>query len=526
MNPRPPLLRPAWLLAGTVLSLFAMQAAWDIALLAWVHPVLLLRFARTGRPLPALLGVLGSTTAATLVWLALADLLSPSLILLALPLALAGALPFALDRLLTPRLGEHRPWRASLVFPLATVAVEFAVSVGTPFGTVHGVLGATQASNLPLVQVASVTGVFGVSFLVAWAASAAVLLWERGLSDRAARSVAAGAVGTVVLVATVGGARLVFAPPSSDTVRIAGVTASEDAWEEVVPTFREYDSLEAIVAADPEEMRGRFAPVNDDLLAGTEREAVAGAEVVLWPESAAFTLEADKEHLVDRVRAVAEEHGVYVNAGMSVYTEDAPHLRNQMVMVTPEGDVAWTYDKSRPIPVLEPYEAGDGVIPVADTPAGRLATAICYDGDFPALVRQAGAADADVLLVGANTWEGIKEMHARNAVFRAVENGASLFRQASRGRSNATDHQGRTLATTDYFTTGQQTMVAYVPREGVTTLYSRIGDAFAWSCLAALLALAATGRRRHGGRRGPSEAPEDGARDGRGAAPRGTGRSR
>ncbi|XKK40801.1 hypothetical protein HFP72_10075 [Nocardiopsis sp. ARC36] len=60
----------------------------------------------------------------------------------------------------------------------------------------------------------------------------------------------------------------------------------------------------------------------------------------------------------------------------------------------------------------------------------------------------------------------------------------------------------------------------------MTTLYSRIGDAFAWSCLAALLALAATGLRRPAGRRGTSEAPEDGARDGRGAAPRGAGRSR
>jgi len=501
VSPHPPLRRYSWLLAGTVLSLFAMQAAWDVALLAWVYPVLLLRFSRTGRPLPALLGVLGATTAATLVWFALADLLSPPLLLLAVPLALTGALPFALDRLLAPRPGQHRPWRASLVFPLATVAVEFAVATVTPFGTIHGVLGATQASNLPLIQVASVTGVHGVSFLVAWAASAGALLWERGLSDRAVRSVAAGAVGAVALAATAGGARMVFAPPASDTVRIAGVTASLAAWEEIVPTFREYDSLEALVAADPDEMRERFAPVNDELLAGTAREAAAGAEVVLWPESAAFTLEADRDLLVDRVRAVAEEHGVYVNAGMSVYTEEAPHIRNQMVMVTPDGGVAWTYDKSRPIPVLEPYEPGEGVIPVADTPAGRLATAICYDADFPGLLRQAGAADADVLLVAANTWEGIKEMHARNAVFRAVENGSSLFRQASRGRSNATDHQGRTLATTDYFTTEQQTMVAYVPREGVTTVYSRIGDAFAWSCLVGLAVLVPGRWSRPGGQR-------------------------
>ena len=167
-------------------------------------------------------------------------------------------------------------------------------------------------------------------------------------------------------------------------------------------------------------------------------------------------------------------------------------MRNQVMLVAPDGSVEWTYEKSNPIPVLEPYEAGPGVLPTADTPAGRLSTVICYDADFPGLVRQAGAADVDTILISANTWEGIKEMHARNAVFRAVENGASLFRQASRGRANAVDHQGRTLATTDYFTTDQQTLVAYVPTEGVTTVYARIGDTFAWLCVAGLVGLAGT----------------------------------
>lgn len=114
-------------------------------------------------------------------------------------------------------------------------------------------------------------------------------------------------------------------------------------------------------------------------------------------------------------------------------------------------------------------------------------------------MRRAGAADAGILLVGANTWEGIKEMHARNAVFRAVENGSALFRQVSRGRANAVDHQGRVLATTDYFTSEQQAMVAYVPRECVATVYSRIGDTFAWLCAAGLAGLASLVLRRRSG---------------------------
>ncbi|CAL9556711.1 Apolipoprotein N-acyltransferase [Nocardiopsis dassonvillei] len=484
--------------AGTLLSVFAMQAAWDIALLAWLFPVLLLRFTRSVRPLAAFGGALASTTVSTTAWLALADLLSPALLPLGLLLALFHTVPYAVDRLLYQRIGR---W-ASAAFPAAVVAVEFGVASATPFGTIQGVLGATQAENTALIQLASVTGVYGVSFLVAWTASAAALVWERGAGDRPARNAVVAAVAAVAAVTVLGGARLVFTPPAADTVRVAGVSASRAAWEQIRPTFREYDSLEAILAADRAEMRSRFAAVNDDLLASTEREAEAGAEVVVWAESAAFTLEADRDLLVEDIARAARRHGIHVNAGMSVYTEEAPHLRNQMVLVGPDGSVLWTYDKSHPIPVLEPYEPGDGRVPVVDTPAGRLATVICYDGDFPGTVRQAGTAGADILLIGANTWEGIKEMHARNAVFRAVENGVSLVRQASRGRSNAVDPLGRTLATVDYYSTGRQILVADVPRAGTATVYARTGDVFAWLCAAALLPLAAGAavHRRPGGR--------------------------
>ncbi|TDQ52304.1 apolipoprotein N-acyltransferase [Actinorugispora endophytica] len=493
--------RGAWLLAGTALSLFAMQAVWDIALVAWVYPVLLLRFTRTGGTPAAVAGIWASTALAMLCWLHHADLLSAPILVITLPLAAAQAVPFLVDRFAAPRLESRGLLLSALVFPATKAAVEFAVASATPFGTIYGVLGATQHGNLPLIQTASVTGVYGVSFLVAWAASTTALLWDRGLLSRPARTAAACCAGALGLVMLAGGARLAFAPPSAETVRIAGVTTSVPAWEELVPTFREYDSLEKLLDADPELMREEFAAVNGELLANTEREAEAGARIVVWPESAAFTLESGEDRLIADIQDVARRHGVYVDAGMSVYTERAPHIRNMMVMVTPDGEVAWKYDKSRPIPVLEPYDAGPGVLPVEESPFGRLSNVICYDADFPGLLRQGGAAGADIMIVGANTWEGIKEMHARNSVFRAVENGFSVFRQASRGRANAVDHQGRPLATTDYFTTDQQTMVAFVPTRGVTTVYSVVGDLFAWLCVVTvvlLAALCALPRRRGG----------------------------
>ncbi|HLJ33157.1 MAG TPA: hypothetical protein VKU38_05880 [Ktedonobacteraceae bacterium] len=51
------------------------------------------------------------------------------------------------------------------------------------------------------------------------------------------------------------------------------------------------------------------------------------------------------------------------------------------------------------------------------------------------------------------------------------------------------DYEGHVLAASDYFTTDQQVMVAYVPMHGVHTIYATIGDLFAWLCIIGLVAL-------------------------------------
>ena len=64
--------------------------------------------------------------------------------------------------------------------------------------------------------------------------------------------------------------------------------------------------------------------------------------------------------------------------------------------------------------------------------------------------------------------------------FRAIENGFSVVRVTGLGLSAVYDYQGRTLATMDYFKTKDKVFTAYVPEKGVRTVYSQIGDVFAW----------------------------------------------
>lgn len=132
-------------------------------------------------------------------------------------------------------------------------------------------------------------------------------------------------------------------------------------------------------------------------------------------------------------------------------------------------------------------QRGDGRVPVVATSAGRIAGAICFDADFPEFIRQAGQERADLLIVPANDWKAVKDLHAQMAAFRAVENGIPIVRAAASGVSGAFDAWGRVLGIADYFAPGDRTMTAQVPIGRTWTLYPIVGDLFAWCCVAALI---------------------------------------
>jgi apolipoprotein N-acyltransferase len=126
-----------------------------------------------------------------------------------------------------------------------------------------------------------------------------------------------------------------------------------------------------------------------------------------------------------------------------------------------------------------------------EMPGGRLATAICFDADFPELMRQTGQGGADLVVVPANEWRNIRHVHAQMAVFRAIENGVSLLRPAASGIFSAVDPWGRVLGMADHFSGGDRTLIAQVPLGHTATLYAKTGDLFAWLCVAGVLAAAA-----------------------------------
>jgi apolipoprotein N-acyltransferase len=206
--------------------------------------------------------------------------------------------------------------------------------------------------------------------------------------------------------------------------------------------------------------------------------------------------------MVARAAELAKREQVYLQVSMIVLLRDAgrdrgaPVNENHAVLLDPRGNVAWDYLKSKPVPG-DGHAPGPGVIPFVDTPYGRLATAICQDDFFPSLLRQAGRADVDILLLPSSDWESVAAWHAQQAPFRAVENGVALVRATRQGVSLATDSQGRVVGyKADYFVADDQTLVTSVPIAGTGTAYVRIGDGVAYASTAGLLLVTGLALRR------------------------------
>jgi apolipoprotein N-acyltransferase len=370
-------------------------------------------------------------------------------------------LPYLTDRWLVRWL---RGFSSTLVYPLAATTLEFLNIHTNPVG-MWGATGFTQYGNLQLMQLASVTGMIGITFLMGWFASVTNWAWEeRGRGREVRRGLAA--FGTILLVVLAFGfARLNMAPISGteETVRVAGITAKS--------TYEAYDLLTADLQAH-----------RDAYFGETVREAQAGAAVVLWPEIAGFGLASDEASLINRAEEVARQNGIYLALPLFTGPDDLSSGQlpvNKLLLIDPTGTIVLEHVKYGG-QVFEIRQQGDGRLQTVDTPFGVLSGAICYDMDYPAIVQQSGLKGTGLMLVPSKDWYEIDPIHTHMIVFRAIENGMSLVRQTDAGLSMAIDPYGRVLAQTDFFGATDRTMVAQVPVKHVTTIYTLFGRWLEW----------------------------------------------
>ena len=468
-----------WLFLGFIgLNLtFGLHA---VPIGGWIAWPLLVRFTRTQPFLRAyaLLGVAKICTTGVDAWegsVPFTGVLLGGVLLIEF---LTFGLPYVLDKWVSRRIGG---FASTVVFPLTVTSLEFLTLDAGPAGS-FGSMAYSQYGYLPTMQIASITGIWGLTFLVGWSAGVVNWVWESDFSWRSIRVGVITFAGVLLVVELYGGLRLAMtADNPAPTVYSAAFTAvdSRQAWAPFTPGSAE---LLALIerGEGSDSFREKSRSFHELYFDGTARLAVEGAKIILWPEASAIVWTQDEADLLDRARMTARREEIYLALPILViYGRSDQPISNKLLIVDPQGEIVLEHVKFGGN-VFEGSVKGEGTLRTAETPFGTLSGAICWDLDFPSVMRQSGQARTDILLAPSGDWRQIYPFHAQMAVFRAIENGFSLVRQADNGLSIATDPYGRVLAAVDHFAGGDRVMRAQVPIRGVRTIYSYVGDSFAW----------------------------------------------
>ena len=459
-----------WLVIFGLLNLFA-SGHWTVAAAAWLAPLFGLRYLHTypkRRKYLFFYLVLWLTLA--IPWYGATPYFGPAHFIFMAVAALAGAIPFFMDSWLASRLRRNGrlPFIATFIYPLAGTSLEFLSSSANPIGN-FGAVGYSQYGLPVLTQMTAVTGMVGLTFLVSWFPAVVNWAWDNSFDWQRVRTGVIAFVITLVVVLGYGAIRLVTAPEigSLATVPVASFTIVENHIGELNKLLEE----EGIAA-----YRQETQAVHDQYLAMTETAIADGAKIILWPELAITGVEEDVQAVVTQGQSLAQEGGIYL--GMPTFTifpDSERAAENVLFVAGPEGDIVIEHVKYGGN-ILEGSLKGSGDIQSVETAYGNLAGIICWDTNYPNIVRQVGEQKTDILLSPSKEWDGINPMHAEMAVFRALENGTAVIRQTDEGLSIVVDGYGRTLATGEGLAGSGNYILAEVPTSSPVTLYPVIGD--------------------------------------------------
>jgi apolipoprotein N-acyltransferase len=386
------------------------------------------------------------------------------------------ALGFALITLLFRRLVRRGAlWQAAMAFPWAWVSAEYLTSVISPHGT-YGNLAYSQTDCLPILQIASITGIWGISdCLLSFCATAAVLIAGSG-SKGQKRALAIGMSAYLALVFGLGYGRLGSTSTKGGSVTV-GLVASD------LP-----QNIFAETPAAEMALLRQYAEQAESL-------AARGAQVVVIPEKTGVLPDANLHDVDAMFEAAATRANVQIVVGM-VRPTLSNGKWNEARMYSPPGVVEAIYEKHHMLPLYESSFTTGTTRTVLHEPSGVWGIQICKDMDFQKLSRQYGRDGVGLLLVPA--WDFTEDgwLHGRMAILRGVEDGYSIARSPKQGILTVTDDRGRVIAEQVTNSARFATLVASVPVRHDATLYARLGDWFAWVCVAGFVFSLFTAFRR------------------------------
>ena len=383
--------------------------------------------------------------------------------------------------------GRRGEGTALLAAPVLWTGLEWlrgTLLTGFPWG----VLGASQQGVLPALQLASLAGVYGVSFVLAAFSAAAAAALRFGWEDRRGRIGAAVAVALLSATAGWGWWRLRAPEPTEPALRIAclqGNSPPELSDEEAVRALGLYERL-------------------------TTEAANRRAGLILWAESSTpygFEMDRSFRRFVEELSKTTgasivlgsiggPSDGPYFNGAFLVRPAAGAHTAYRKIHLVPYGEYVPLGSLmpfiSRFVTSIGEFEPGERPV-VWDLDGIPVTPLICYEAIFPSLVRAAVADGGGVLInLTYDGWfghSGGPAQHLGLTRLRSVETARPLVRAAETGISAVYDSRGRELARGGLLT--QEIVMATVSPGREWTPYARIGDALPAGCAIITIVLAA-----------------------------------
>jgi apolipoprotein N-acyltransferase len=356
-------------------------------------------------------------------------------------------------------------WSALLAFPSAWVSYEYARNFLTPHGTA-GSFAYSQLNFLPFLQLASITGPWGMSFLLLlFPAALAVGLHLHRMAPRKALRIVGAVLGVIAAALIFGVVRLALPAPAGKEVTVALLSSDEPRNTGVAEgaatgrLFREY-------AGEAEKL------------------AAQGARVIVLPEKLAVMVDPDTQASDALFQSLAAKTKSTIVVGMVHVSSTAKY--NEARVYAPGAPVL-RYDKQHLLPPFESNLKPGTALTLLPEDTETWGVAICKDMDFTQLSRQYGEAGAGLMLVPAWDFNVDRWWHGHIAVMRGVESGFSIVRTAKNGYLTVSDNRGRILAETRSDSAPFATLLAQVPAVHHATLYLLLGDWFAWLAIATLV---------------------------------------
>jgi len=360
---------------------------------------------------------------------------------------------------------KYKSWSAVFIFAFGWISYEFILSLCSVHGT-SGSIAYTQLPNLPVIQIASIIGIWGISFLLIFLPVSAAFLWHFRQDKKLFLQVG---IAVLVFLMFILGFSVYKMNSYTKEIKIkVGMAALRLNRNESDAVFSNKDKrlVDKVI---------KHYLQNIDLL------AKQSAQIVLLPEEILYLRGNNVKKTLKQFSLRARKNRVYLIAGFNIREQNKVY--NSAFVFLPDGKMVLRYDKQHLLPFAEEanYTAGNHLGILQGTDVGKLGVAICKDMDFiyPAIgYSQQGVG---VLLVPAWDFGFDAWIHGRMAIMRGVEGNFPVVRAAQDGLLLVSDSTGRIIAKRVVEGSPDKALLLAEVHLGFGySLYSYLGDWFVW----------------------------------------------